>query len=624
MKLMIKTGGDRQAVTFLFTDSQIADEIFLEYINNMLNSGEVPNLFAKKEDYDEIVNKVRPYNKQLRRVDAPDVIYATFIQTVQDNLHIVLCMSPVGENLRVWCRKFPSLVNCCSLDWFSPWPEDALVSVAYKMLQDIEFPKDEIRKNLASMACEINLNVANISKRFYAELKRRVYNTPKSYLDSINLYTTILQKKRNDFNKLIKKLSEGIDKLKSTNVLVAELQVSLKELQPQLEEQTKKTEIFLKKLAEDTEVANEQEKIVQKQVDQVNKQAKEIKAVADEADEELKKALPALKEAEDALKGLDKTAISEIRTFTSPPDAVRFVMEAVCVLLGEKPDWASSKALLMGTDFLDKLNTFDRNNVPENILKKLKTYVSKPEFEPDFVAGKNFACRSICLWVRAIDNYCKVNKEVLPKKQKMSEMNSKLEVANKELAATQGQLDKVRENLAKLQRECDETMEKKEKLLSDMDLTQRRVENAKKLTDLLFDEGIRWREQVASLEVEYVRLIGNCFVSASLISYLGPFTGKYRKDMIDDWIASMKEKEIPMDDEFSLSAVAGDPIKIRDWNSNGLPSDTVSIDNGIITHLCSRWPLCIDPQLQANKWIKNMEKDNKLIVMKFSEPNLLK
>jgi dynein heavy chain len=137
MLLMIKAGVERLSVTFLFTDSQIADEIFLEYINNMLNSGEVPNLFTKKEDYEDIINRVRPYNKSMKRVDSPDVIYSTFIQTVQDNLHIVLCMSPVGENLRVWCRKFPSLVNCCTLDWFSAWPEDALKSVAYTKLADI-------------------------------------------------------------------------------------------------------------------------------------------------------------------------------------------------------------------------------------------------------------------------------------------------------------------------------------------------------------------------------------------------------------------------------------------------------------------------------------------------------
>ena len=48
------------------------------------------------------------------------------------------------------------------------------------------------------------------------------------------------------------------------------------------------------------------------------------------------------------------------------------------------------------------------------------------------------------------------------------------------------------------------------------------------------------------------------------------------------------------------------------WQLAGLPVDGFSIDNAIITSRSRRWPLMIDPQGQANKWIKNMEKDNKL------------
>jgi dynein heavy chain len=55
-----------------------------------------------------------------------------FVSNVRDNLHIVLALSPVGEKLRNRCRMFPSLVNCCAIDWFDRWPEEALYSVALK------------------------------------------------------------------------------------------------------------------------------------------------------------------------------------------------------------------------------------------------------------------------------------------------------------------------------------------------------------------------------------------------------------------------------------------------------------------------------------------------------------
>ncbi len=58
---------------------------------------------------------------------------------------------------------------------------------------------------------------------------------------------------------------------------------------------------------------------------------------------------------------------------------------------------------------------------------------------------------------------------------------------------------------------------------------------------------------------------------------------------------------------FSLRKVLGDPIAIRDWVIKGLPSDAVSIDNGVMARRSNKWPLMIDPQLQAWKWIKNLE-----------------
>ena len=51
----------------------------------------------------------------------------------------------------------------------------------------------------------------------------------------------------------------------------------------------------------------------------------------------------------------------------------------------------------------------------------------------------------------------------------------------------------------------------------------------------------------------------------------------------------------------------GDPVAIRDWVIKGLPNDSVSIDNGVMARKANKWPLMIDPQVQAYKWIKNLE-----------------
>lgn len=54
-------------------------------------------------------------------------------------------MSPIGDAFRTRLRMFPSLINCCTIDWFQSWPTDALEMVANKFLEDVELD-DNIRR----------------------------------------------------------------------------------------------------------------------------------------------------------------------------------------------------------------------------------------------------------------------------------------------------------------------------------------------------------------------------------------------------------------------------------------------------------------------------------------------
>lgn len=104
-------------------------ESFLEDINNLLNSGEVPNLFPPEEKA-TILDELGPKARENGKGDSRDTIMAYFVQLCRENLHIVLAFSPVGDQFRNRCRQFPSIINCCTIDWYNPWPAEALYSVA--------------------------------------------------------------------------------------------------------------------------------------------------------------------------------------------------------------------------------------------------------------------------------------------------------------------------------------------------------------------------------------------------------------------------------------------------------------------------------------------------------------
>ena len=104
LKGMMKSAGiDGTGISFVMTDTQIIHESFIENLNNMLNTGEVPNLMLP-EDKDEIVNGVRPLCAERKIIDTLENINALFIDRVRELLHICLCMSPVGDGLRIRCR----------------------------------------------------------------------------------------------------------------------------------------------------------------------------------------------------------------------------------------------------------------------------------------------------------------------------------------------------------------------------------------------------------------------------------------------------------------------------------------------------------------------------------------
>jgi len=128
-KAMMPAGIQGERYVFLINDNQITREAFLEDVNNLLNSGEIPNVW-EPEDKEEIQNSLRD---QAMKAGVENV-NNYFVARMRDYLHIVLCLSPVGESFRKRIRMFPSLVNCCTIDWVDSWPEEALLSVSSRFL----------------------------------------------------------------------------------------------------------------------------------------------------------------------------------------------------------------------------------------------------------------------------------------------------------------------------------------------------------------------------------------------------------------------------------------------------------------------------------------------------------
>lgn len=638
-KVLLKSGVENKSVVFLFSDTQIKSESFLEDLNNILNAGDVPNIFAQDE-LDTIFTAMKPVVLDLGLQPTKANLYSAFTKRVRANTHSCVCMSPIGEIFRARLRQFPSLVNCCTIDWFSAWPEEALRSVASTFLGEIpELEDSSAMEGLVTICGVIHQSVALKSKQYLSELSRHNYVTPTSYLELLGTFRKLVGLKKSELVTARNRTKVGLDKLLSTADEVEKLQEELETMQPLLAQAAEETVETMEKIKVDSVVANETKVVVQREEEEAAKKAAETQAIADDAQRDLDEALPALEAALTSLKSLNKTDVVEVRALQRPPPGVKLVIEAVSIMKGVKAKkiagekvgtkvddyWEPGKALLQDPGkFLESLFKFDKDNIPDSVIQKIQPYMDNEDFTPANISKVSKACTSICQWVRAMHKYHFVSKAVAPKRAALKQATEELQETQRVLAEAKARLAEVEEGIASLQAKYEECIAKKQELEFKTEQCTARLGRAEKLIGGLGDEKVRWHESVLSFDGQIVNIVGDVMISSGVIAYLGTFTGEYRVSMVEEWLTELRGLEIPHSDNCNLVATLGDPVKVRNWQIAGLPRDTLSVENGVIVQFSQRWPLFIDPQGQANKWIKSLEKDAGLDVIKLSDRDFLR
>ncbi|XP_048221841.1 dynein axonemal heavy chain 2 isoform X1 [Perognathus longimembris pacificus] len=607
-RLYRQAGVDLRTTSFLFVDTQIADESFLEDINNILSSGEVPNLY-KSEEFEEIQTQIIDQAREEQVSESSDSIFAYLIERVRNNLHIVLCLSPVGDPFRNWIRQYPALVNCTTINWFSEWPREALLEVAEKYLVGVDLGTQEnIHRKVAQIFVTMHWSVAQYSQKMLLELRRYNYVTPTNYLELVSGYKKLLAEKRQELLDQANKLRTGLFKIDETREKVEVMSLELEDAKKKVAEFQKQCEEYLVIIVQQKREADEQQKAVTAHSEKIAVEEVKCQQLADNAQKDLEEALPALEEAMRALESLNKKDIGEIKSYGRPPAQVEIVMQAVMILRGNEPTWAEAKRQLGEQNFIKSLIYFDKDNISDKVLKKIGAYCAQPDFQPDIIGRVSLAAKSLCMWVRAMELYGRLYRVVEPKRIRMNAALAQLQEKQAALAEAQEKLREVAEKLEMLKKQYDEKLAQKEELRKKSEEMELKLERAGMLVSGLAGEKARWEETVQGLEEDLGYLVGDCLLAAAFLSYMGPFLTNYRDEIVNQiWIRKIWELQVPCSPRFAIDTFLTNPTKVRDWNIQGLPSDAFSTENGIIVTRGNRWALMIDPQAQALKWIKNME-----------------
>ncbi|EEH55878.1 flagellar outer dynein arm heavy chain gamma [Micromonas pusilla CCMP1545] len=643
LKALYKVAGLKgQKVCFIFTDAEIKDEGFLEFINQILMTGEVAGLFPKDE-MDMILNDMRAVMKREAPsiIDTMENLYAFFMGRVRDNLHTCLCFSPVGDKFSTRARNFPGLINGCTIDWFLPWPQEALIAVSTKFIGDFQMACDDKAKHeLQKHMGFVHVAVTRACKEYFEKFRRNVYVTPKSYLSFIDGYRALYQRKLDEVKQLADKINSGLNKLFEAKADVKNMQIELTQKNKDLAVAQKDAADLLKEISASTAIAEKEKARVAVIVEGVSAKADEISIVKEDAERDLAAAKPALDAAVEALNSISAKDIGALKALKNPPDVVKRIFDAVLVLrqfpMSSPVTWHDVKGAMvingsdnykdvtmkmMGdTQFLGKLMAFPKEQINDETCELLEPYLQAPDFNFEMAQKASGSVAGLCNWCEAMKTYHFVAKVVDPKIIMLRAAEAELKVAMKAKQAAEDELAKVQANLDEMQAKFDAAMAQKQALEDDAAACQRKMEAATTLISALAGEEVRWTEQSKQFDLQIQRLTGDCALASSFVSYLGPFNKEFRDLLLSrDFYGDCVERGIPVTENLDVTRFLVDESEIGEWNLQGLPTDELSIQNGIMVTRATRYPVLVDPQGQGTAWIKSREEMNMLRVTSLGE-----
>eukprot|EP00108_Taenia_solium_P009032 TsM_000496300 transcript=TsM_000496300 gene=TsM_000496300 len=625
LKILYRLAGhEGKGVTFVFSDNEIKEETFLEPLNNMLASGEVAGLFARDE-MDEILGDLT----QLMKRECPRVppthenLYEYYMRRVAQNLHVCLCFSPIGQKFRTRSLRFKSLISGCTMDWFQPWPREALVAVSKHLLKgfDVVCRSEEtiIKSALVNIMGTFHDRVATACHDYFQRMRRQTYVTSKSYLSFVTTYKSTYSTKRSEFDALAGRMASGLEKLSEATEAVNKLSEGLVVMEHELAAANQKAEAVLARVKEQAGAAQTVKEQVQVVKDRAESLVEAIGKDKGIAEERLEAARPALEEAEEALKTIKPAHIATVRKLGRPPHLIMRIMDCVLILFRKpldavtpdpekpcpKPSWTEALKLMGNTAFLSNLLNFPKDTITDETIDLMEPYFQMEDFNLEQAKRVCGDVAGLCSWTKAMAAFFAVNKEVIPLKNNLVIQETRLAQANAELSDAQAQLDEKQAELDRVQAEYDKAMAEKQRLADDAEACRRKMANATALIEGLSGEKVRWTEAKAQFQTQIENLAGDVLLATAFLTYAGPFNQEFLN------ATSFLQ-------DLSIVNMLVDNTMLGLWNLQGLPGDDLSIQNGLIVTMASRFPLLIDPQGQGKAWVTNREADSNLMVSSLS------
>ncbi|CDW77756.1 dynein heavy chain axonemal [Stylonychia lemnae] len=590
-------------------------------------------------------------------------LYNYFLKRIKNNFHLLLTFSPTGEDFKKNLVKYQTFLANCTIIWTFDYNQQALEELGSQFMEFADYKelaqqngdqiieKKEIRKQLDKIrgrqdtmqqnskvlhcCVQMYLNAKEMSKKFFQQSGQILYFTPSSFLGMFSNFRRLHTERKKNVMDIQKRYENGLERIRVTQIAIQEYHIELEQKIPVLQDKQKKLIMEIQEIEGRFNNVKKERDLLKREEFNIQQDCETALQIKIQCEEALNKVAPALNEAVNSIQSLSKHDLSELRAMKKPPKVIKLVLKAVCILLQVQPIrkkakdgihfkesfWAAaqSKEVLGNVRLPDMLIEYDRNKISQNMMVSIEEVLVDSDYTYENAYRASKAATGMFKWVKAIREYYYIFQEIEPRRDAFMLSEKQHSIKVEELQLKRKELGSLEIYLIELQ----EILDEKDQIIEDLKIQIQDCKIKKKRADVLLrglsSEKQKWIVCTRMLAGKYLTVTGDVLLSSAFISLLSGYTQKYRNKLIKKWKKLLQEQGLPVSESFNFNDLFGDPMKIRDWQMNGLPQDHLSVNNAIIMEKSKNYCICIDPQYQACNWLKNQYYDNGLIITKYGD-----
>ena len=655
--MLVEVGANGTKTLFLFDEANALDSSFLERLNALLQSGEIPGLFTGEELVALLAAMRHTIGREGAEAPADDEsVYRIFIERVREGLHVVFTMNPAGGmGFAARAAASPALISRCVVQYFGQWSPTALREVASAMVgseQLASVAKAAAVNKLHESVCDALVKAHTAAQETVAGTPTALATvSPRAFVEVCTRFSSELRSLAGKFEEDESHLLGGLGQLRST-------EKQMKSMRSQLKANAREIR------AKDAEAAHTRAKMEREGASAASAAAHAEAAAAilarksAEVDNAKAKAVarlvevqPALDKAKAAVSGIQRAHLDELRALKRPPRGVHMAVEATMTLLqlsdGEQEDdqggwdatstppprkeqkfdafdgpvaastptevvekdaaaWRTLLKRMKGAEFISSILKFDTQSLSEELCKCFTSdFASNEAFEPAIIRRASRACGLLADWCLAQVRYAGALRDSAPLQAEVARLEDIAAKAREELAAAREESDRLQARVANLASELEGVTLAREKLAQQGKANEARLERLERLREALKAEEGRWARESSALKDRKQALTGGAALRACFLTYGGALGPEGRQHAMARWERLLAEASpLPLpprrageSTNSSLAEALAGPAQLAAWATAGLasPGDRAAIEAAVAIEHAERVPLVLDP-----------------------------